>query len=253
MIKLKSESDLEFLKVSGRILASTLFFLKETAKEGVTLKFLDELAHKSLKEAGATPAFLGYKSEGAGRPYPASICTSLNQQIVHGLPINYSLQSGDILKIDLGVNYNGYFTDAAVTVGIGQISKEASKLISVTELALHKAIAECSPGKRLGDIGWIIEKITEGAGFSVVRGLTGHGTGFELHEDPTVYNFGKRGEGIELKAGLVLAIEPMINIGSGEIKQQKDDSFATKDGSLNAHFEHTVAITKNGPLILTKF
>ena len=252
MIKLKSERDLEFLKVSGQILASTLAVLKSAAKEDVTLKFLDNLARNLLKEADATPAFLDYKSEGASKPYQAAICTSLNEQIVHGLPTEYKLKNGDVLKIDLGVNYKGYFTDAAVTIGIGQISEEARKLIAVTEKALYKAIEECRLGKHLGDIGWIIEKIAREDDFSVVRGLTGHGTGFELHEDPTVYNFGKRGEGCELKEGLVLAIEPMTSVGSGETKQQNDESFVTKDGSLSAHFEHTVAVTRKGPLILTK-
>ncbi len=251
-IRLKSENDIEYLKKSGKILANILNILKKETREGVSLSFLDKLAYDLIIKADSKPAFLGYKSEGSKKSYPASICTSLNSQIVHGLPSGYVLKNGDVLKIDLGVNYKGYFTDAAITVGIGEISKNAKKLIATTEKALNSGIKECKPGNSLGDIGFAIEKLTHERGFFVIKGLTGHGTGFELHEDPTVYNYGKKKEGLKLVPGLVLAIEPMLSSGSSDIVQLKDDSFATKDGSLSAHFEHSVLVTHNSPIILTK-
>lgn len=251
MIKLKSANDLEGLRESGKILARVLVALSRAAVSGASLKLLDELARKLLKDAGAESAFLGYRPEESRKPYPAAICTSLNDQIVHGLPDERVLKSGDLLKIDIGVNYKGYITDAAVTVAIGDISSKAKKLMEATKEALKRAIAVCNAGNHLGDIGWEIESAARKGGFSVIRGLTGHGVGFELHEDPTVYNYGSRGEGIELKPGLVLAIEPMVSTGSWSVVQNKDDSYVTSDGSLTAHFEHTVAITESGPEILT--
>lgn len=251
-IKLKNEEDIEYLKKSGKISASILGILKNEAREGVSLKHLDGLAYDLIIKAGAKPAFLGYKSEGLDKPFPASICTSLNDQIVHGLPTKYFLQNGDVLKIDLGVNYKGYFTDSALTVGIGEISKTAKKLISVTEDALNSAVRLCRPGNTLGDIGCVVEKTARKNGFYVIRGLTGHGTGFELHEDPTVYNYGRKNEGFKLQPGLVLAIEPMLSSGSADIMQLEDESFVTKDNSLSAHFEHSIVITQNEPVILTK-
>ena len=252
MVKLKSSKDLKFLRQSGLILASVLETLKEAAKEGVKLSHLDKLARELIKKAGSKPAFLGYKPEGGAVPYPAAICTSINEQIVHGLPREYILKQGDVLKIDFGVSYQGYITDAAITVGIGDITKKAEKLISTTKEALKKAIEKCRSGNYIGDIGWVIEKTVKSAGFHIIRNLTGHGVGFELHEDPTVYNYGNQGEGIKLVPGLVLAIEPMVGAGSPDILQQSDDSYVTKDGGLSAHFEHTVAITENGPEVLTK-
>jgi len=251
-IKLKNDRDLEMLRISGKILAEVLRILKDSVGPGVKLIDLDNLASQIIKKRGARPAFLGYHPEGAANPYPASICASVNQKIVHGRPDNYALKKGDVLKIDAGVNYNGYFTDAAITVGIGSISPEAKKLIKITKAALEKAIEICQPGNRLGDIGWVIEKTAKTAGFSVAEGLTGHGVGFELHEEPTIYNYGEQGSGLLLKPGMVLAIEPMLAIGAGAIKRLADDSFETKDGSLSAHFEHTIAITRNGPEVLTK-
>lgn len=250
-IKLKNEHDLEMLRTSGIILSRTLNALKERARVGVRLAYLDDLARQFIKNEGAKPSFLGYKPEGASIGYPAAICTSVNEKIVHGIPDNYTLKDGDVLKIDLGVNYKNYFTDAAITVPIGKISAEAQKLIQVTKEALGNAIKICAVGNHLGDIGWIIEKTVKSAGFSVARGLTGHGVGFAVHEDPTIYNYGDKGTGMVLKPGMVLAIEPMVVVGLGDIKQLSDDSFVIKDGSLSAHFEHTIAITKNGPEILT--
>jgi methionyl aminopeptidase len=250
---MKSEKDLDGLRASGRILATILQRLKEAAHEGVRLRDIDALAARLLQEAHARSAFLGYKPEGSRKSYPAHICTSVNEQIVHGLPTDYVLKSGDLLKIDLGVKYQDYFTDAAVTVGIGNISPVAKNLIAATEAALSKAIAMCQAGNHLGDIGFVIEKTTQEYGFRIIKGLTGHGTGFALHEDPTIYNFGKKGEGIELQPGMVLAIEPMVAAGSARIKQHSDDSFATVDKSLTAHFEHTIAIKSNDSETLTRF
>lgn len=253
MVKLKSPKDIEELKKSGKILSSILKEIRKEAKAGVQLKFFDELARELLKKFGAKPAFLGYKPEGAVRPFPAAICASVNEKIVHGIPSNYILKNGDILKLDFGVNFNGYITDAAITLGIGKISTEAKKLINVTKLALENAVKECKSNNYLGDIGFAIENSIKGTGFEIVKGLTGHGVGFRLHEDPSVYNYGKRGEGMKLAPGLVLAIEPMVNVGSGEIIQMSDDSFNTKDKRLSAHFEKTIAITENGREVITPF
>jgi len=253
MILLKNNKDIEMLKQSGSILVEILNVLVSESKAGVALKSLDIQAQRLIRKYGAKPSFLGYKPQGAHKPYNAAICTSVNDQIVHGLPSDYVLKDGDILKIDIGINYKNYFTDAAVTLGIGKISEQASKLIEITRNALEKAIAVCLAGNHLGDIGWTIEQYVLANGFKVIKGLTGHGVGFALHEEPTVYNYGKKGEGMELKPGLVIAIEPMASIGTSEIRQLTDDSYATKDGSLSAHFEKTVAITENGPEVLTPF
>ena len=252
MPKLKGKRDISKLRDSGKILAETLGFLREATIEGISLFELDEIARIFLAKKRAHPAFLGYKQEGTKTPYPAAICASVNEIIVHGVPSGYQLKNGDVLKIDLGVEYNGYVTDSAITIPIGNVSKRTEKLISTTKEALDNAIGECVPGKHLGDIGFVIQRTVEKKGFKVVRGLTGHGVGFELHEDPAVYNFGDRGEGMKLVPGLVLAIEPMVSSGSSNIVQLSNESFVTKDGSVSAHFEHTVAITKNGPEVLTR-
>ncbi|MBI5732828.1 type I methionyl aminopeptidase [Candidatus Jorgensenbacteria bacterium] len=252
MVKLKTERDLKSLRRSGNILALILQALEEYARPGVTLEDLDRLAQELLKKEKARSAFLGYRPERGSKAYPAAICTSVNEVVVHGVPTGYKLQNGDVLKIDIGVDYNGYFTDGAVTVGIGSIGEKIQKLIDVTRDALLKAIEVCLVGNRLGDIGWTVENTVRQGGLSVVRGLTGHGVGFALHEEPTVLNYGKRGEGLELKPGLVLAIEPMVSTGSPHIVQRPDDSYATSDGSISAHFEHTVAITDQGIQVLTQ-
>lgn len=251
MLRLKNDSDLEKLKISGKILTSVLKVLIREAKIGVSLKQLDEKAFLLIKEAGALPAFLNYKPEGAKKAYPNTICASVNEKIVHGLPDNYVLKDGDILKIDLGVNFDNYFTDAAVTLAIGEVSDKVKKLIETTKLALERAIEFCWPDNYLGDIGYIIEKTAIENNLSVIHNLTGHGIGFKLHEEPVVYNFGQKRTCLKLKPGLVLAIEPMFSLGSGLIKQLKDDSYITKDKSLNAHFEKTIFISENGPIVLT--
>ncbi len=252
MIRLKKEKDIEGIRASGAILARVLHLLSSDVRAGISLAHFDERARALIREAGAVPAFLGYRPPGADEPYPAALCTSVNHVVVHGLPTNLVLREGDLLTLDLGVSYNGYITDAAITVGVPKVKPEIQRLLDVTERALAAGIFSCKRGGHLGDIGAAISAEIENTGFSVVKGLTGHGVGFKLHEDPTVYNFGTWGEGIELQPGLVLAIEPMVSAGSPETKQLKDGSFVIRDGSVTAHFEHTVVITKNGVEILTK-
>lgn len=251
MVKIYSSFEIEKIRQSGKILAEVLKTLKKEAKGGISLNYLDNLANKLIKEAGAKPAFLGYRPGGARHAYPASICASLNNIIVHGMPSSYKLKSGDVLKIDCGVNYHGFYSDSAFTVILGEAGKEAKNLVKATQKALEEAIKYAKPGKYLGDIGWAIERTANKYGVSVIKGLTGHGIGKSLHEEPTIYNYGNKGQGIELKTGMVLAIEPMFSIGSDQIKQLPDESWATIDGSLSAQFEHTVAITEKGAKIIT--
>ena len=249
---IKNKGDIEGIRMSGKLLSRALLALKEKVVAGVRLSSLDEYARKFLKGEKAYPVFLNYRPEGAEKPYPAAICTSVNEKVVHGIPNAYVVREGDLLKIDIGVKYNGYVTDAAITVGVGSVSRVAKKLMEVTEQSLYRGIGVCVSGNTLGDIGNAIESFAKKNRFSVIRELTGHGVGFELHEEPTVYNFGKPGTGMKLREGMVLAIEPMISTGSPDIIQLPDESYATSDGSLSAHFEHTVAITENGTEILTK-
>ena len=251
MIRLKTSDQIQVLAASGVILASVMKAITREVKEGVRLSDLDKMAEELMRKSGAEPAFLNYKPGGADRPYPASICTSLNDVVVHGLPSSRKVKSGDLLKLDFGVKYQGFYTDAAVTIPIGEVSDEAKRLMKATKRALEKAIGIARPGKTTGDIGFEIEKVAKAFGFKPVRGLTGHGVGFAVHEEPTIYNYGEKGKGKKLEPGMVIAIEPMFSAGDDEIRQLKDESWATKDGSLAAQFEHTVAITKTGARILT--
>lgn len=251
MIHLYSPEETENIAFAGRILADVFKNLKKKIEIGVTLNELDKLAFDSVKARGAEPAFLGYKPDGAKYPYGASICASLNDVIVHGLPSSYRLKSGDVLKLDFGVKYKGFYADAAFTVIVGKGTKESERLVKATQKALDEAIKRAKAGNCLGDIGWAIEKTARKFGFKAIKELTGHGIGLKLHEEPTIYNFGEKGEGMKLKPGMVLAIEPMLSAG-GAIIQKPDESWATEDGSLSAHFEHTVVVTEKGPLILTK-
>ena len=202
-IPIKSQKEIELIAEAGKILAKILKILSHEAKVGTKLSDLNKLAYRLTKQEKAQPAFLGYQPDAAARPFGASICASVNEVVVHGFPSDYKLKSGDVLKIDFGVERNGFFADAAVTIAIGNISDEAKHLIKTTKLALDKAIKLAKPGKTLGDIGWIISKTSQRAGFKVIKGLTGHGIGLELHEEPTIYNFGEKGRGIELKPGMV--------------------------------------------------
>ncbi|HEY4475298.1 MAG TPA: type I methionyl aminopeptidase [Candidatus Paceibacterota bacterium] len=248
---IKQEAEIKIMKIAGRIAAKVMQSLSVAAEEGITLAELDYLASELIKKAGAKAAFLGYRPAGAEKPYPATICASLNEVVVHGVPNKRRLQSGDILKIDLGVKYEGYYSDTAVTFAIGSISKRALELIEITREALSKAISLAKPGATLGDLGHAIKATAERAKFKVVKGLTGHGIGKNLHEDPEVFNEGVRGRGLKLKAGMTLAIEPMFSAGSERVKKLADDSYATVDGSISAHFEHTIAITDKGAEVLT--
>lgn len=252
-MNLKSKEEIKTMSVAGKILAKILPKILKEVKEGVALGDLNKFAYQLTKKEKAQPAFLGYRPDGAAKPYGASICTSVNNVMVHGFPSDYRLRSGDVLKIDFGVEYDNFFADAATTVGIGKISSEARHLIKITKLALERAIKIAKQGNTLGDIGWIIQKTARDNKLKVVRGLTGHGIGRDLHEDPIIYNFGERGKGIKLIPGMVLAIEPMFSIGSEEVIQRVDESWATADNSLSAHFEHTIVITERDPKVLTRF
>jgi len=230
-----------------RLVAEVLEGIKKIVAPGVTTKELDEFAESFILSKGARPAFKGY------RGYPASVCTSINEQVVHGIPSSTRLREGDIISLDIGVYYRGFYGDAAVTLPVGRINGRAEKLLAVTEKALEAGIDKAVPGNRLHDISSAIQTCVEAEGFSVVRNFVGHGIGRELHEEPQIPNFGRAGEGPRLREGMTLAIEPMVNAGGWEVVILNDGWTAvTKDRSLSAHFEHTVAITKKGHDILTK-
>ena len=248
---IKTREEIRKIRKSAKILARVIRRLTEKTKPGIQLIHLDGLARELIEKAGGKPAFLGYQPAGAQFPFPYTLCTSLNEVVVHGRPSAIELRSGDILKLDLGVNLDGGISDAAVTLAIGQVDKKTNQLIQTTKEALSAGIKEARAGNRLGDIGYAIEEAVKRNGFSVIEDLTGHGVGLELHEEPPVYNSGRKGEGLLLEEGMVLAIEPMTSMGSGKIVQLADDSFATFDHSFSAHFEHTVLVTKRGGEILT--
>ena len=249
---IKTQEQIKKIRIAGKILANVASQIKEVIAVGVSLKELDKLTKRLIEKAGAEPTFLGYHPYGAENPFPASICASLNSVVVHGVPTDYRLRSGDILKLDFGVTYQDYIADAAFTVGVGKISEPAQRLMEVTQHALQVGIKECRSGKTLGDIGWAINHYVAKHGFSVVKGLSGHGVGIELHEDPPVFNEGQKNTGLKLKPGMVLALEPMVSAGDPYILQLPDGSYATRDKSLAAHFEHTVLITTKDPEVLTK-
>ena len=248
MIILKSQEEVARIAAASRIVAQVLRELAQKIKAGVTTKELDQFAEKRILKAGGTPAFLGY------RDFPATLCISINEEVVHGIPSpKRVICEGDIVGLDLGVIYDGFYGDAAVTVPIGTVSPEALRLIRVTEAALYEGIKQISVGDRLSNISHAIQTCAESAGFSLVTDFVGHGIGRSLHEEPQVPNFGPRGQGPRLRAGMVLAIEPMVNMGESPVRILNDKWTAvTCDGSLSAHFEHTVAITDQGPVILSQ-
>ena len=254
MITIKTKEEIEILKEGGKILAEVLKKISEFAKPGISTGFLNQKAREMILTRGALPSFEGYKSSFSDRPYPAAMCASLNNVVVHGLPSEkVILKEGDILKLDLGVKYKNFFTDAAITIGIGKMTDEKNKLINVTKRALELAVNKVNSGSHIGDIGYVIENYVKKEGLSVVKVLVGHGVGFAVHEEPSIPNYGKIGEGPVLKSGMVLAIEPMVTLESGEVKLSKDGfGYETVDGSFSAHFEHTIAVTDNGCLILTE-
>lgn len=247
MVILKSPAEIEKIRESNAIVAEVLHGLRNIVRPGVTTRELDEYAESLALKRGAKPAFKGY------RGFPSSLCASINHEVVHGIPSKTRLKEGDIISLDFGVLYKGYYGDAAVTLPVGNISGAAAKLIKVTRESLYKGIEKASPGNRLGDLSLAVQNHVERAGFSVVRDFVGHGIGRGLHEDPPVLNYGVKGKGIELKSGMVLAIEPMVNMGTHKVKVMSDGwTVVAVDGSLSAHFEHTVAITDDGPVILSK-
>jgi methionyl aminopeptidase len=246
MIILKSPEEVGKIQQAGRIVAEVLKELKEQVKPGVTTLDLDEIAEKGIRKRGGQPAFKGY------RGFPATLCASVNNEIVHGIPSKRTLQEGDIIGLDLGAIVDGYYGDAAITVAVGALRPEVQRLVTVTEESLYKGIDQMKVGNRLSDVSHAVQEHVEAAGFSVVKDFVGHGIGQSLHEEPQLPNFGKPGQGPRLRPGMVLAIEPMVNMGKDGVLVLSDHWTAvTEDGSLSAHFEHTVAITESGPVILT--
>jgi methionyl aminopeptidase len=246
MVIRKSKTEIEKMRASGQIVARVLKRLSELVQPGITTRDLDAEAERLIRAVGAVPTFKGYHG------YPASICASINDEVVHGIPSNRKLREGDIIGIDCGATYHGYVGDAAVTVAVGKISNEVQKLMDVTRESLFKAIEKCRIGNKLGDVCNAVQAYVEPLGYSVVRNFCGHGIGRAMHEDPQVPNYGKPGTGQWLREGWVLAIEPMVNIGRHDVKVLSDGwTVITLDGRPSAHFEHTVAITEEGPQILT--
>lgn len=252
MIELKSEAEIERMRRPARITAEILAALREKVRPGVTTGELDREAERLISRMGARSAFKNYRVGSA--VYPAVLCASVNDEVVHGIPSqDRELGEGDIIGLDFGVEVDGYFADSAVTVAVGSVDEESALLIEVTERSMLEGIEQAREGARIGDVGAAVQERAEAAGFSVVRDFVGHGIGRALHEDPQVPNFGKRGRGRTLTAGMVLAIEPMVNAGTAGVRVDEDGWTArTADGRRSAHFEHTVAVTRRGPEILTK-
>lgn len=245
-VVIKTPEQIAIMAESGRIAASALQEVLKHVRPGVTTNELDVIFEELVRGSGAEPAFLGYQG------FSKSLCTSVNDQVVHGIPGNRVLQEGDIIGVDAGARYKGYCSDMSRTVAVGKISAEAQQLIDVTQEAMMKGIAQCVVGNTIGDISHAVQQYAESFGYGVVRMLVGHGIGVDLHEDPSVPNYGSAATGLALQEGMVLAIEPMINIGGPEVVFEEDGwTVSTSDGSLSAHFENTVAITRSGPRILT--
>jgi methionyl aminopeptidase len=250
MIQLKTPEQIEIMKVAGKITGETLLMAKELIREGITTKELDDKIRQYIKKCGARPTFLGYGG------FPGSACISINNEVIHGIPSSKRvLKNGDIVKIDVGAEWHGFTGDSAATFGVGQISEEAQKLIDVTRESFFKAIEalENTPNPRVGDIGYAVQSYVEANGFSVVKDFVGHGVGANLHEDPNVPNYGTQGRGVRIYPGMTLAIEPMVNQGTHMVKMLSDGwGVVTADGKLSAHYEHSIAFTDNGVILLTK-
>ncbi len=247
MISIKSEREIELLKQAGQIVGDTHNYLKKHIKPGVTTKELDKLAYDYIIASGATPSFLNYEG------FPASICTSINEEVVHGIPSNRKLKNGDIISIDIGACYKGYHGDSAWTYAVGNISDDKKYLMEYTEEALYAGLSVIKEGARIGDIGAIVSSVAKKYNLGVVKELVGHGVGSNLHEDPDVPNYGTKNTGPLLKAGMVIAVEPMLNLGTAKVYILDDDwTIITADDLPSAHFEHTIVVTKSGYEILTK-
>ncbi len=253
-VVVKTPEQIEGMRASGRLLARALALVEEAVAPGVTTSELNTVAEEFIRDNAGTPSFLGVPAGSPGiAPFPGSICASTNDVIVHGIPSGNALQEGDIIGIDCGVILDGWHSDSAVTVAVGEVDDEAERLIAVTRNALDAAVAAAQPGNRLGDVGAAVQRLVESAGFSVVRRFVGHGIGEEMHEPPQVPNFGAAGIGAVLEVGTALAIEPMVNVGSPDVRFDADGWTArSADGSLSAHFEHTVVVGASGPIVLTE-
>ena len=246
MIIGKSKRELDKMRAAGRLVGQVLAHLRTLVAPGVTTMEVDRAAEKMIRDAGALPTFKGYNG------FPYSICASVNEQVVHGFPSNYELQEGDIFSIDVGVTLEGFVGDTATTVPVGNVSEDRLKLIQVTEECLERAIEQCRAGKHLGDIGWAVQEHAEANGYSIVRDYVGHGIGRRMHEDPQIPNYGRPGLGQKIKSGYVFAVEPMVNLGTHHTKVLADGwTVVTMDGQPSAHVEHTIAITEEGPEVLT--
>ncbi|MGN1129536.1 MAG: type I methionyl aminopeptidase [Candidatus Flemingiibacterium sp.] len=247
MISVKNSDQIKLMKEAGRITGEALYIAGEKLKPGMTTKQLDTIIRQHIESRGARPSFLGYGG------FPGSACISINDQVIHGIPGPRVIEEGDIVKIDVGAFYKGYHGDSANTFAVGKVSDEAKKLIEVTKESFWKGIAEAKPGNRVGDIGFAVQSYVEANGFSVVRRYVGHGVGEELHESPDVPNYGSKGRGVRLYAGMTIAVEPMVNIGTPDVRELNDKwTVVTADGSLSAHYEHSIAITDDGVIVLTK-
>jgi methionyl aminopeptidase len=246
MVIFKSQNEIDRIRKASQIVARTLKFLESHVQPGITTRELDQLAESEIRKAGAIPAFKGY------RGFPATLCVSVNEEVVHGIPSDRKLKDGDIVGLDLGCIWDGFYGDAAKTYPVGEISEEAKRLLETTENSLLIGIDQARVGNRIGDIGYAVQTLAESKGYSVVRDFVGHGIGRNLHEDPQIPNYGNPGQGPRIKAGMVLAIEPMVCQGRADVEVLADNWTAvTRDGSLAAHFEHSIAITDNGPEILS--
>ena len=247
MIVRKSQTELETMREGGRVTAACLRMLAENARPGVTTKELDTLAEEFILSRSGTPEFKGYQG------FPASICASPNAMIVHGIPGSYRLKEGDIISLDVGVRYDGFVTDSATTVAVGEVPLETHRLLETTRRCLEAATEQAYQGRHLGDIGHAIQSLAEERGYGVVRDLVSHGVGRKMHEDPQIPNYGRQGTGVRLLPGMTFAIEPMVTLGSYDIRISEWDGWSiyTADGSLSAHFEHTIAVTERGPWVLT--
>jgi methionyl aminopeptidase len=251
VIDLKSPAEIEKMRRPAKVVAAILVALREMVRPGITTAELDRVADRMIVRAGARSAFKNYRVGTA--VFPAVLCTSVNEQVVHGIPSDRALREGDIVSLDFGVEIDGYYGDAAITVPVGAIDEDSRRLIETTERSLYAGIEQMRPGMRLGDVGAAVQQVAESEGFSIVRDFVGHGIGRALHEDPQVPNFGTPGRGRALRAGMVIAIEPMVNFGAPGVRVLEDGWTAvTTDGMRSAHFEHTVAVTDDGPEILTR-
>lgn len=247
MIIGKSKKEIDKMRAAGQLVGSVLRELRGMVTPGITTIEIDRAAEKMIRDAGALPTFKGYHG------FPFSICASVNEQVVHGFPSNYKLKEGDLFSIDCGVTLEGFVGDTATTVPVGSVPEDWQKLIQVTNECLERAIEQCRPGKHLGDIGWAVQELAESHGYSVVRDYVGHGIGRQMHEDPQIPNYGRPGQGPKIKAGYVFAVEPMVNMGGHHTKVLADGwTVVTLDGKPSAHSEHTIAITEDGPEVLTR-